>query len=291
MINPIRITGLSSGLDTEAMVKALSASYQTKIDKVTKQSDSVKYKKEVWEELNSELYSFYTGALSKGRYRVENKDDISTSVKDFISGYNNVIKEMTSKYNSKPDGYEPLSEDEKDALTDRELEKWEDKVKNSILYRDSHLGSFTQKFKQVMIEGIEMDDGSRMYLSDFGIATGSYFETPISERGLYQIDEEKLDKMIDENGGKVEEFFTKLSSRLYDTTTKEMSSTSSSSIYKVYNDKQLTDQQKRYEKEIQILEEKMFQAEERFYKQYAKMEEMLATINSQTAMFTNFFGL
>lgn len=291
MINPIRITGLNSGLDTESMVKALSASYQTKIDKVVKQNDSVKYKKEVWEELNSKLYSFYTGSLSKGKYKVEAKDDISASVKDFINDYNSVIKEMTSKYNTKPDGYEPLSEDEKDALSDRELEKWEDKVKSSILYRDSRLGNLTQKFKQIMIEGIEMDDGSRMYLSDFGITTGRYFETPANERHLYQIDEKKLETMISNNDDKVEEFFTKLSSRLYDTITKEMSSTSSSSIYKIYNDKQLADQQKRYEKEIQKLEEKMYQTEERFYRQYARMEEMLATINSQTAMFSNFFGL
>ena len=289
-INPIRITGLNSGLDTDTMVKAINKSYQSKIDKVFKRNETVKYKKEVWEELNSKLYSFYTGPLSKAKYESSYSNANSKSIKDFINGYNDVIKEMSTKYNAKPEGYEPLTNEEKDALSDRELEKWEDKIKDSSLYRDSDLGNLTQKFKQVMVEGVEMEDGTRMYLSDFGITTGNYFETPANERGVYKIDEEKLNQMITENADKVEEFFTKLSSKLYATTSKEMSTTASSSLYKVYDDKQLTNQQKAYEKELEKLEEQMAKAEERYYKQFAKMEEMLASLNSQASMFTNFFS-
>lgn len=289
-INPIRITGLNSGLDTDTMVKAINKSYQAKIDKVFKRNETVKYKKEVWEELNSKLYSFYTGPLSKAKYESSYSNADSKSIKDFINGYNDVIKEMSTKYNTKPEGYEPLTDEEKDALSDRELEKWEDKIKNSSLYRDSDLGSLTQKFKQVMVEGVEMEDGTKMYLSDFGITTGNYFETPANERGVYKIDEEKLNQMITENADKVEEFFTKLSSKLYATTSKEMSTTASSSLYKAYDDKQLTNQQKAYEKELEKLEEQMAKAEERYYKQFAKMEEMLASLNSQASMFTNFFS-
>ena len=290
-ISPIRITGLNSGLDTDSMVKALAESYQTKINKVFKQNETIKYKKEVWEELNSKLYSFYTGPLSKAKYESSYSDTDSKSIKDFINGYNDVIKEMATKYNTKPDGYEPLTDEEKDALSDRELEKWEDKIKNSSLYRDSRLGNLTQKFKQIMTEGVEMSDGTRMYLSDFGITTGNYFTTPVNERGVYKIDEKKLNEIIAENADKVKEFFTKLSSRLYSTTSEEMSTTSSSSLYKVYNDKQLTKQQQAYEKEIKKLEEKMSKTEERYYKQFAQMEEMLSSINSQSNMFANFFTI
>lgn len=290
-ISPIRITGLNSGLDTDSMVKALAESYQTKINKVFKQSETIKYKKEVWEELNSKLYSFYTGPLSKAKYEGSYSDADSKSIKDFINGYNDVIKEMATKYNTKPDGYEPLTDEEKDALSDRELEKWEDKIKNSSLYKDSRLGNLTQKFKQIMTEGVEMSDGTRMYLSDFGITTGNYFTTPVNERGVYKIDEKKLNEIIAENADKVKEFFTKLSSRLYSTTSEEMSTTSSSSLYKVYNDKQLTKQQQAYEKEIKKLEEKMSKTEERYYKQFAQMEKMLSSINSQSNMFANFFTI
>ena len=142
-----------------------------------------------------------------------------------------------------------------------------------------------------MTEGVEMSDGTRMYLSDFGITTGNYFTTPVNERGVYKIDEKKLNEIIAENADKVKEFFTKLSSRLYSTTSEEMSTTSSSSLYKVYNDKQLTKQQQAYEKEIKKLEEKMSKTEERYYKQFAQMEEMLSSINSQSNMFANFFTI
>jgi flagellar hook-associated protein 2 len=290
-MSPIRITGLNSGLDTDSMVKALSASYQTKIDKIYKQNESVKYKKETWEELNSKMYSFYTGALSDAKYKKAYSTSDITSIKNFINGYNDVVEEMSTKYNTKPEGYEPLTSEEKDALSDRELEKWEDKIKDSSLYRDSRLSTLRFKFTQTMVESIEMNDGAKMYLSDFGITRGNYFNTPANERDSYKIDEEKLQKMIDENPDKVEEFFSKLSSKLYDTTTKEMSSTSSSSLYKVYNDKQLTKQQQAYEKEMLKIEEQMFKTEERYYKQFAQMEEMLASINSQTNMFTTLLGM
>ena len=113
-ISPIRITGLNSGLDTDSMVKALSASYQTKIDKIYKQNESVKYKKETWEELNSKMYSFYTGALSDAKYKKAYATSDITSIKNFINGYNDVVEEMSAKYNTKSEGYEPLTDEEVD---------------------------------------------------------------------------------------------------------------------------------------------------------------------------------
>ena len=34
-------------------------------------------------------------------------------------------------------GYEPLTDDEKDAMSDSEVEKWEKKIKDSLLRKDS----------------------------------------------------------------------------------------------------------------------------------------------------------
>ena len=48
----------------------------------------------------------------------------------------------------------------------------------------------------------------------------------------------------------VEEFFTKLSKKMYNTLTTEMKSTEYSSMYKIYNDKQLASFDKNYDKEI-----------------------------------------
>lgn len=60
----IRLTGLTSGLDTEALVKQLSDAHKLKIDKVKKQQTRLEWKKEAWKGLNTKLMNFYKGALS-----------------------------------------------------------------------------------------------------------------------------------------------------------------------------------------------------------------------------------
>ena len=52
--------------------------------------------------------------------------------------YNKLIKSMDEAYNADSSkGYEPLTDDEKDAMSDTEVEKWETKIKDSLLRKDS----------------------------------------------------------------------------------------------------------------------------------------------------------
>lgn len=63
-------------------------------------------------------------------------------VKDFLTEYNNIINEMTKLYNADSAGsYEPLTDDEKDQMSDKEIEKWETKIKDSLLRRILHLAA------------------------------------------------------------------------------------------------------------------------------------------------------
>lgn len=51
-------------------------------------------------------------------------------VKNFFKGYNELINEMDKLYNAdSAKGYEPLTDEEKDAMSDAEVEKWEKKRK------------------------------------------------------------------------------------------------------------------------------------------------------------------
>ena len=60
----IRMTGLSSGLDTESLVKQLSDAYQMKVDNAQKKETKAEWKKEAWASLNTKLMNFYKGALN-----------------------------------------------------------------------------------------------------------------------------------------------------------------------------------------------------------------------------------
>ena len=58
---PIRITGLNSGLDTEAIISALVSSYNYKTQKYKKAQTKLSWKQDAWKTLNSKIYSLYTG--------------------------------------------------------------------------------------------------------------------------------------------------------------------------------------------------------------------------------------
>ena len=70
----------------------------------------------------------------------QDTDGIYDMVKDFLKAYNEIVNEMDKLYNAdSAKGYEPLTDEEKEAMSEKEVEKWEEKIKDSILSRDDYL--------------------------------------------------------------------------------------------------------------------------------------------------------
>lgn len=231
----------------------------------------------------------------------QDTDGVYDSIKSMISEYNNMINKMLKMYNQDSEKYEPLTDEEADALSDTEREKWDTKVKESALYKDARLAEIMRSVREVLNAGVEMEDGTKLYLSNFGIATKNYFEADADERYALHIDgdsedeysgskTDKLKCMIATDPEKVQEFFSKLSASLYKRLTDEMSSTSMSSIYKIYNDKQLDKDYKNYDTIISELEEKMSAAEDKYYEQFARMEKAMGELNSKQSVFSSYLG-
>ena len=59
---PIRLSGINSGLDTDALVKELVSAYSLKTEKYTKQQTKIEWKQEAWKNLNAKIYGLYTSA-------------------------------------------------------------------------------------------------------------------------------------------------------------------------------------------------------------------------------------
>ena len=74
-----------------------------------------------------------------------------------------------------------MTADEKESMSDDEVEKWETKIKDSLLRNDGTLSSVVSSMKNSMLAGITID-GKTYNLSDFGISTGSYFSTSTNEK-------------------------------------------------------------------------------------------------------------
>lgn len=98
--NTIRFSGLSSGLDTEAMVSAMTAPHKMKADSAWKQQKIMELKQEKWETLNKRIYSFYSdivsnmsmqGTFSKSNTVVSNPGILSLDKNTLIPNGNHEI--------------------------------------------------------------------------------------------------------------------------------------------------------------------------------------------------------
>lgn len=222
-------------------------------------------------------------------------------IKEFLGKYNELIKDMDTAYNAAAaKDYEPLTDDEKKDMSDNEIEKWETKIKDSLLRRDSTLGNTSSALKSLMNTSFEIN-GKTYSLSSFGINTASYFSADTNEKGCLHIDgdaddattsgnEDKLMAAINEDPEVVAEFFQKLSTSVYNDLTKRMASSSVSSIYTIYNDKQMSSEYSDYKDKVSKWQEKLEYYEEFYYKKFSAMEKALSKLQSSTSSLSNLLG-
>ena len=209
-------------------------------------------------------------------------DAIYKSIKDMFTEYNKLIKSMDEAYNADSSkGYEPLTDEEKDAMSDTEVEKWETKIKDSLLRKDDTLNSVANTLKNDMASSFIIN-GKSYALSSFGISTLGYFASGENEKGVYHIDGDKDDTTTSGNEDKlraaiasdpetVVSFFSQLCTKLYTDLGNKMASSSVSSAYTIYNDKQMNTQYSEYNTKISDAESKVSTWEDYYYVDYVRV--------------------
>ena len=103
---PIRLGGMISGLDTDAIVKELMSAQSLKKTNVENKKTKLEWKKEKWEDLNTKIYSLYTEKLSnlklQGSYltkKVTSSDDSrvkATATNAANGSYSIEVKQLAS---------------------------------------------------------------------------------------------------------------------------------------------------------------------------------------------------
>lgn len=228
-------------------------------------------------------------------------DAIYDKIVDFISQYNEVINAMDSAYNAdSAKGYEPLTDDEKEAMSEKEIEKWEQKIKDSLLRRDSTLNSIASSMKMAMAKSYTIN-GKAYSLSSFGISTLGYFVASDNEKNAYHIDGNSEDESTKSNTDRlraaiasdpdtVAAFFNELAKGVYADLDSRMKTTTLSSAYKVYNDKQLQSEYDDYTEQIKNWETKLKDMEDYYYDKFSSMETALSKLNSQQTQLSGLLG-
>lgn len=231
---------------------------------------------------------------------------IYDNIKKMLKEYNDLMKEFATLYNAdKAKKYKMLTDDQKDAMSDKEVEEWEKKIKDGILSGDETIGNVRNALKEIMSSSFEVTskDGttSKITLATFGIATGSYFATDENEREMLHIDGDKddsassgnpdlLSAAISTDPEMVQNFFMKLSSALSDKLFNLMRGTEYSSAFTIYEDKLMASQYSAYTTKISDAQKALEAAQDKYYKKFSTMETALSKINSNSSSLAGFFG-
>lgn len=244
-----------------------------------------------------------------------NTKELFEKIKTFIEDYNDIINTINDKLNEKSSGLDPLTEEERKALSKDEVEKYEEKAKKGLLRNDQMLTSLVYEMRNVFISKV---DGAGIAMNEIGISTGDW-----KDKGKLKIDETKLKNSIENKYDNVVALFTKnsdinytefsrrkertaelgVSSKLddimknYTRVTRDSKGNKGSIVDKagVLNDaSQATSSMSKtilnYDKKLFDLQKKLAEKEETYYRRFAAMERALAEMQSQTAQLLGGLG-
>lgn len=216
-------------------------------------------------------------------------EKIVEGVNEFLKVYNETIDYINELYKSDPTykDYPPLTDEQKAAMSDREVEQWEAKSKEGLLRSDQNLGKVLQTLRQVMYT---KPSGSSIAIYDLGIGT-SFYNT---DGHFEEINAGDLKAAVEKDPDAVMRLFSgtegvmSLLNNAIDQAAKTSSGSpgyltrvagassydTSSSIYK---------QIRALNTQLSTLESKYWKEYDRYWKQFNKMESVISQMNSQSS--------
>ena len=232
-------------------------------------------------------------------------DKIVENIKSYIKDYNEILKTINDKVSeTRYRSFEPLTDEQKKEMNDRDIELWEDKAQSGMLKNDSILNRALNDLR--MDNMAQVDTGSDVYttLSTIGITTGAY-----NDKGkLYLIDETKLRKAIEDEPEAVAQLFTSpgngdsdrsdvgIAQRMYEDMKKALDRIMEKAGSPSYQDSSYKDnsiigrQLYRLGNDIDNKISYLSDVEDRYYRQFTAMETAINRFNAQSAYLANSFG-
>ncbi|KMY55498.1 flagellar hook protein [Bacillus sp. FJAT-27231] len=222
------------------------------------------------------------------------------NIKEFVNKYNELIDKIQKKTGEERyRNYTPLTDDQRESLSDKQQELWEEKAKSGLLRRDPILGSVLNNMRMNFSQPVTNDKVSTMFnqMAKLGITTtGNYLEG-----GKLEISETKLRKAIEENPEAVENFFRGdgttdgqkgIMHRLYDTVNKTMDQLKAKAGNSFSTQQQFAIGRtlKGLDTSINSFEKRLVQVEDRYWRQFTAMEKAIQRSNQQSVYLMNQFS-
>lgn len=260
--------------------------------------------------VNGITLDFKAGGGATGTITVtRDTDKIYDSIKAFVDQYNATIDLINGELaEERYRDYLPLTDEDREKLSDKQEEDWEEKAKSGMLRHDSYLTGIVGKMRTALssfVSGMTpvVVDGKSVYhssLASVGITTGDY-----SEGGKLYLKNngDDLKKAIETDPEGILRLFSNSSSvsgekgimlRLYDEVDKGVDLISgrvgADSSTSLRDSSAIGKQLDFLDKQIDQWEDHLAKMEDRYYKQFTAMEQAINQMNSQSAWLAEQFG-
>lgn len=261
--------------------------------------------------LDGNTFTFNDNMTIGETYTVNIAKD-STTVKDalkkFVESYNKLIDDVYGYIGKSPakddDGntYEPLTNAEKEEMSEDEITKWEEKAKQGVLYNDSTVSTVMSQMRSALYTSVTLDDGSKFGIYNLGIKTSSEW----SEHGKLQIDENAFDKAFENNEDAIIKLFTdsdtgmmkKLNSVIDGAVKSSGAANTRGTLVRkagkadssVTTDSTIYKEMVKMQDRLKELQDRYDTKEEYWWKVFTNMETAMADLNSQTSYISSYLG-
>jgi len=236
-------------------------------------------------------------------------DGMMEKIKEFVTTYNGLITDLNDSLKEpKYRDYKPLTQEQKEEMSEDEIKLWEEKAKSGMLRNDSILRDGMSDLRSNFSSSVgTLNDKTIDALAEIGITTSKSY----NDSGTLVIDETKLRAALEKDSEQVAKLFTQTGSKDATETdpatglTKKVDSRGivqrlrdtidsfELNIEKKAGRTTMTDHQysigKRMldiDERIERLQDRLVSIEERYWRQFTAMEEAINKANSQSSLFT-----
>lgn len=129
-------------------------------------------------------------------------DKITSAVSEMITAYNEALELITKEVGTKPArGYAPLTDQQRDELSESQIEKWEEKAKEGMLFNDTDIRGLADKMRFIFPSGSE----DKRLMESMGITTSNSY----ADNGKLVFDETKFRAVLESDPESVQQFFSR----------------------------------------------------------------------------------
>ncbi|MGN8648393.1 flagellar filament capping protein FliD [Gracilibacillus sp. HCP3S3_G5_1] len=227
-------------------------------------------------------------------------DAVFDNIKEFVETYNALIDAINGKAQEQYyRDYDPLTDDQRESLSEKQQEEWEEMAKSGLLRNDPILQSALSSMRGDFYSPVNNADSAGTFnqLAAIGITTTSNY----LDGGKLEINETKLREAIEADPAAVENLFRGdgdtyeeqgIVRRLTDSVNNTMDRIYERAGRATYTNQQFTlgRNLEQVEKQIERFQDRLKQIEDRYWRQFTAMEKAMQHANQQAMFLQQQFG-